>query len=312
MTVTVMNALMRSLVEPHLPDWVEPRWFSSHEELLELAPQAEIGWFDTFDFDHTRAAMRAGTSLVWLNTIAAGVESFPLDVLEERGVVLTNGAGLNAVPIAEYIVMAMLVIAKGYREVARSQQRREWLTEAPGTASLNGTRLLIVGAGGIGQRTRALLAPWGVDIAEVRRSASDGALGPDEWRARLGEFDWVLCLVPSSDRTEAMFGQAEFAAMKQGAAFLNFARGELADQDALMASLDAGHLGAAWLDVAVPEPLPAEHPLWRYDNVHISSHLSGRSQDTLFRLGAERFVENLGRWKRGEPLVARVDYDLGY
>jgi phosphoglycerate dehydrogenase-like enzyme len=256
--------------------------------------------------------MREGVNLKWLNTIAAGIESFPLDVLKERGVVFTNGAGLNAVPIAEYVVMGMLVIAKGYREVARSQERKEWLLQPPGTRSLEGTSMLIVGAGGIGQRVRELLGPWGVSVTEVRRSASDGALGPDEWRARLGEFDWVLCLVPSSSATEAMFGEAEFTAMKQGAAFLNFARGELADQDALMASLDAGHLGAAFLDVAVPEPLPADHPLWNYDNVHISSHLSGRSQETLFRLGAERFLENLGRWKRGEPLAATVDYDLGY
>jgi len=312
MTIAVLNQFVRGLLEPHLPAWLEPRWFSSTDELYDLAPKAEIAWFDSFDLPSTYEATRRATGLKWLNTLAAGVDPFPLDLLRERGVVLTNGAGLNAITIAEYAVMGMLVIAKGYREVVRAQERHEWLHEAPGKRELYGSRALVVGAGGIGGRIGELLRPMGVEVSEVRRRPAAGALGPDQWRARLGEFDWVIVAVPATADTDRMIGASELAAMKPGAALLNFARGAVIDQDALVASLRADHTGAAFLDVTSPEPLPADHPLWSFDNVHVTSHLSGRSQDTLFRRSAERFLDNLGRWHRGEPLVSRVDLGLGY
>lgn len=312
MTITVLNTLVRPLLEDRLPDWVEPRWFTSSQELLAVAPYAQIGWFDGYNTAATYAAAHRAERLKWLNTLAAGVDPFPLDALRERGVVLTNGAGLNAITIAEYAVMGMLVIAKGYREVARSQDRREWLGKAPGKQELFASRALIVGAGGIGSRIAELLTPWGVEVTQVRRSPAKGALGPEEWRGRLGEFDWVILTVPSTPETEGLMGADEFAAMKPGAAVLNFARGAVLDQSALMAALDAGQVGAAFLDVTDPEPLPPEHPLWGYDQVHITSHLSGRSQDTLFPRAAERFLANLGHWERGEPLESQVDLVQGY
>jgi len=312
MTTAVLSALIQPFLEGRLPDWVEPRWFKHREELYEAAADAEIGWFDSFDLEATYEAVRRAKKIRWLNTVAAGIDPFPLDILRERGVTFTNGAGLNAITIAEYAVMGMLVIAKGYREVVRSQERREWLHDAPGKQELYGSKALIVGAGGIGSRIGELLRPWGVEVTEVRRNPAPGVLTPDQWRSRLGEFDWVLIAVPSTPDTEKMFGAAEFAAMRKGASILNFARGAVIDQKALMTSLDEGHLGAAFLDVTDPEPLPSEHPLWGYDNVHITSHLSGRSQDALFARSAERFIENLGRYGRGEPLVAEVDLSLGY
>src|SRR5690606_11376805 len=194
----------------------------------------------------------------------------------------------------------------------RAQDRHEWLADSPGKIELYGTKALIVGAGAIGRRIAALLAPFNVGITEVRRTPAPGALGPDEWRARLADFDWIIVTVPATAETEGMFGAAEFAAMKPGAAILNFARGTVIDQDALVAAARSGQVGGAFLDVTDPEPLPADHPLWACDNVHISQHLSGRSQRAVFRRGAQRFLENLGRWERGEPLLGTVDLTLGY
>lgn len=312
MTIAVISARARPLLEHRLPHWVEPRWFSSSDELLALAPEAGIGWFDTFDFSHSFKAYHLAEKARWLNTMAAGVDPFPLGLLRQRGVIFTNGAGLNAGAIAEYAVMAMLTVAKGWRQVVRAQDRSEWLSEAPGRQELFGSKALIVGAGGIGGRVSELLRGFGVEVTEVRRRSAPGVLTADEWRARLGEFDWVLITVPSTPDTAGMMGAAEFAAMKRGAAVLNFARGAVLDQQALMAALDAGHIGAAFLDVTDPEPLPAGHPLWSYDNVHISMHLSGRSQQSLYRHGADRFIANLARWERGEPLVGQVDLERGY
>ena len=237
MTFTVLNAFTRDLLEGRMPGWVEPHFFSSTEELYELAPQAEIAWFDSYELDSTYEATRRAGKLKWLNTLAAGVDPFPLDLLRQRDVTLTNGAGLNAITIAEYAVMGMLVIAKGYREVVRSQERREWLHEAPGKMELFGSKALIVGAGGIGGRIGELLRPWGVEVTGVRRNPAPGVLTMEDWRGRLGDFDWVIVAVPSTPDTEKMMGADEFAAMKPGASVLNFARGAVIDQEALMAAL---------------------------------------------------------------------------
>lgn len=312
MTVTVLSTVARPFVEGRLPAWVEPRWFASVDELWALVPEAEIGWFDGAPYSVGVEAPKHAPRLKWLNTFMAGIESWPLAVLRDRGVVFTNGTGVNDIAVAEYAVMGMLVMAKGYREVVRAQDRHEWLADAPGKIELHGTRALIVGAGAIGKRIAAMLAPFHVEVTEVRRNPARGALGPDEWRARLSEFDWIIVTVPATAETEGMFGAAEFAAMKPGAAILNFARGTVIDQDALVTAAQSGQVGGAFLDVTEPEPLPADHPLWACDNVHISQHLSGRSQRAVFRRGAERFLENLGRWERGEPLLGTVDLTLGY
>jgi phosphoglycerate dehydrogenase-like enzyme len=312
MTIAVLNTMIRPLLEGRLPDWLDVRWFSNSEELLALAPEAEIGWFDSYDYPATYQAVRRAVKLRWLNTLAAGVDHFPLDLLRENGVIVTNGAGLNAITISEYAIMGMLTVAKGYREVARAQDRHEWLTDAPGKAELYGSKALIIGAGGIGGHIADRLAPFGVEVVTVRRTPALGALGLDQWRARLGEFDWVIVTVPSTAETAGMIGSAELSAMKPGATLMNFARGAVIDQDALVTALQAKHIGAAFLDVTSPEPLPADHPLWSFDNCHITMHLSGRSQNTVFSRSAERFLENLARHARGEPVSPQVDLFLGY
>lgn len=312
MTVAVLTALARPFLEHRLPDGVEPLWFETPEQLLDLAPRAEIGWFDVLGSSAAGDAARRAQTLRWLSTMAAGVNHLPLDLLAQRGAVLTNGAGLHADSVAEYALLGMLTIAKGYRAVVRAQDRHEWLREPPGTGELAGSSALIVGAGAIGARIGRLLQAFDVDVTEVRRSGAPGTLGPDAWRDRLGAFDWVVLAVPSTPETRGMIGRQEFAAMKPGAAILNFARGDVIDTDALLDSIDAGRLGGAFLDVTDPEPLPPGHPLWQRENVHISMHLSGRSQHTTVRKAAERFLVNCRHFVAGEPLDHVVDLSAGY
>lgn len=313
MTVAVFTSLARPFLEHRLPAGIEPLWFENTGQLLELAPKAQIGWFDSFgEGDAVVEAVRRADTLQWLSTVAAGVDHLPLDLMARRGTVLTNGAGLHAGTIAEYALLGMLTMLKGYRQVVRAQDRREWLHQPPGTGELAGTSALIVGAGAIGGRIAHLLAAFDVTVTQVRRSGAPGTLRPDEWQARLGGFDWVIVAVPSTPDTRGLIGEAEFAAMKPGAVVMNFARGEVIDTAALLAAIDGGRLGGAFLDVTDPEPLPPEHPLWTRENVHISMHLSGRSQDSIFQKGAERFLANCERFLAGSPLEHRVDLAAGY
>jgi phosphoglycerate dehydrogenase-like enzyme len=312
MTVAVLSGLVRPLLEPHLPPEIEPRWYSSVEELLSLAPEAEIGWFDLDKKEPMIEAVRAAVRLKWLNSIYAGLDFLPLDLLAERKVTITNGAGINAITIAEYVVMLMLAHAKGYREVVRAQDRHEWLMDSPGKMELAGTRALLLGLGAIGGLIKTRLEAFDVEVMPVRRSSADGALGPDEWRARLGEFDWVILAVPATPETDGMIGASELAAMKDSVVLVNIARGAVVDQPALVAALEAKTIGGALLDVTTPEPLPSDHPLWNLDNAQITMHLSGRAQSKMFVRSAERFVANCRRYAAGEPLAPIFDPARGY
>ena len=311
-TKLVMAGLVRPLIEPRLPDWVEAHWYMSKEEGLALAPLAEIGWFDMYDKADMAAVISAATNMKWLNSIYAGVDGMPLAQLKAQGTVVTNGAGINAITIAEYVVMGMLTVAKGYREVVRAQDRHEWLMDSPGKVELFGSKALLLGYGAIGKLIEERLKPFGVDVTVVRRSGGENTLGPDEWRARLGEFDWVILAVPATYETDGMIGAHEFAAMKTSATLVNIARGSVVDQDALVTALTTKQIGAAFLDVTTPEPLPADHPLWTLDNAHVTMHLSGRAQDKMFIRSAQRFLQNLQRYQAGEPLEPLVNLDLGY
>ena len=312
MTVTVVSAMVRPMIEQHLPDWVDARFYTSVEEMLELAPHAEIGWFDLEKKEPMLAAIRGAKKLKWLNSIYAGLDFLPFDLLRERGTIVTNGAGINALTIAEYVVMGMLTVAKGYREVVRAQDRHEWLLDSPGKRELAGSKALLLGYGAIGKLIETRLAAFDVAVTKVRRSPGPETLGPDQWRARLGEFDWVILAVPATPETDAMIGATELAAMKSDAVLLNIARGAVVDQAALIAALTERRIAAAFLDVTTPEPLPADSPLWNLPNAHITMHLSGRAQDKMFQRAAERFVTNLHRWGRSEPVEPRFNLDLGY
>ncbi|WP_298467710.1 D-2-hydroxyacid dehydrogenase [uncultured Erythrobacter sp.] len=311
-TIVAISGLIRPLLEPRLPDDLDIRWFMTKEEALEAVPEAEIGWFDMYEQEAMAATLRAATKLKWLNSIYAGLDFLPMDVLIERGITVTNGAGINAITIAEYVVMGMLNIAKGYREVVRAQERREWLLDSPGKRELAGSKALLLGYGAIGKLIQPRLEAFDVDVTVVRRSGGEGVLSPDEWRGKLGEFDWVVLAVPATPETEGMIGTDELAAMKSDAVIVNIARGSVIDQSALIGALESKKIGGAFLDVTTPEPLPEDHKLWTLDNAHISMHLSGRAQDKMFIRSAERFLDNLDKFRRGEPVAPVFDPIRGY
>lgn len=316
MTILAISGLIRPMLEHRLPQGLDVRWFMSHEEAMEAVADAEIGWFDMNDQAAMAETLRAAKKLKWLNSIYAGLDFLPMDVLIERGITVTNGAGINAITIAEYVVMGMLNIAKGYRDVVRAQERRDWLLDSPGKRELAGSKALLLGYGAIGKLIEPRLAAFDVEVSVVRRSPTvsggPNTLGPDEWRARLGEFDWIILAVPATPETEGMIGAAELAAMKSDAVIVNIARGSVIDQPALVEALEKKAIGGAFLDVTIPEPLPADHPLWGLDNAHISMHLSGRAQSKMFLRSGDRFLDNLGKYLRGEPVAPVFDPRLGY
>ena len=306
---------LRPQLEAMLPDGVDVRGFSTLEEALDLAPQAEIGWFDDFTSGAYSRAPGAAVNAKWINTIVVGFDAFPMQVLRERGQIFTNGAGLMPDVVADYAVMGALVLAKRLDEVVRAHDRRDWTRAGPpGTFELLNAKALIIGYGAIGQEIATRLRAFGVTVTGVRRGADSDpeVIGADEWRGRLGEFDYVILAAPNTAETKAMLGAEEFASMKPGVRIINIARGDLIDQPALIAALEAEQVGSAFLDVTTPEPLPPEHPLWGAPNMLITMHLAGQSQSTAFERGAARFIKNLKHYLAGEPLEHVVDMTRDY
>lgn len=310
--VAVLPGLVRPMLEPRLPDWIDARWWMSVEELHAHAAEAEIGWFDMHVKPPMLEAVEMAQGLKWLNSVYAGLDFLPLLELRDRGVALTNGTGLTAIQVSEFAVMGMLTIAKNYRAVVRAQDRHEWLSAAPGIRDLDGSRALLLGYGAIGQSIARQLRGFGVEVVPVSRRGGQGVLKPDEWRAQLGTFDWIVLVVPGTPETEGMIGAAEIAALKRDAVVVNFARANVVDQDALMAALSDQRIAAAMLDVTDPEPLPADHPLWDMENVHITMHLSGMPTPQSMARSVQRFLTNCENYRAGRPLEPRFDPVLGY
>jgi phosphoglycerate dehydrogenase-like enzyme len=312
MMKAVLPAFARPLLEPRLPTDLDVAWFASRDEAMAMIADADIAWVDMQPARDTADVIAAGRRLQWVSTIYAGVDPFDLPAMKANGTILTNGVGINAVAVAEYTVMGVLVAAKRFDQVVRQADGRQWTTAAPGTTELDGSRALIVGYGTIGRLIGDRLRAFGVDVTAVTRSGRDGTLTPDQWTRRIGDFDWVILAAPSTADTHALVGADELAAMKATAWLINIARGDMVDQDALIAALSARRIAGAFLDTVTPEPLPADHPLWSTPNAILTMHLSGRSQTTMYQRGAALFLDNLDAFLAGNHMKNIVDLDAGY
>jgi len=295
-----------------LPSDPEIAWYTDLDSCVAAMPGAEIFWvhFGLTDIDR---AFKAGKDLKWVTSAATGVDGWPLDILRERNIVLTNGAGVGAIPISEYVVMGLLAGLKGLPAMVRAQDRREWLKSPPSMVEMHGKRALIYGYGGIGRAIGDRLRPFGVEVTGVRRNpgGEPGVIAAEDWEARLPETDLLILSVPLTGATSALVGKAQLASLPKGAWIANIARGGLIDKAALIVALKSGHLGGAYLDVTDPEPLPPESELWSLPNLILTPHASWATEHLLER-AAEIFVDNFDRYLRGAKLRNVVDMEAGY
>jgi phosphoglycerate dehydrogenase-like enzyme len=246
----------------------------------------------------------------WVHVLGAGVDGFPFELLGDR--VLTCSRGASAVPIAEFVLAAMLAFEKQLPEVWIEAPPARWNIASLG--GLAGRTLGLIGIGAIGKEVARRALAFDMRVLAFRRSKRPSPVAGVEvvpFEQLLREADHVVVSAPSTPQTRHLLDARSFAAMKPGAHLVNVARGPLVDQEALVAAFDEGRLARATLDVVDPEPLPAGHPLYTHPKVRLSPHVSWSSPDTTSRT-LELFVENLRRWSAGEPLQGRVDVEAGY
>ena len=292
---------------------IETAWYRGVDDLTEAVRDAEVLVIGFIDAAEIRLAVSLAGSARWISSHAAGVDHYPFDLLIARNQLLTNGAGINAPPIAEFVVLCVLSAAKSFPYFLNASEHRQWPENRPPAQELEGSRALVVGYGEIGRAVSERLRALGVHVTGVRRTPSEtpDIIGADEWRGRLGEFDWVLVTAALTHGTRHMFGASEFSRMRPTTWFVNVSRGGLVDHDALAVALATGRPQGAYLDVTEPEPLPALHPLWGTRNVFITGHSAGRSPRSHERY-ASLLLDNLERFRTRQPLRNLVDMTAGY
>jgi len=281
------------------------------------AAGVQVLWRYHLPPERLRRCLDEFPDLKWVHSDYVGVEELPLRELAERGIVLSNGAGIAARPMAEWVVLAILSAAKQLPRFVRQSDAGIW--EVGDTqAELNGAVVLMLGLGAVGTLASAMLAAFGVEVrgctrrprTEIPPGVARLVVG-ENWRRELGEADYVVCALPLTAQTTNMLDGPAFRAMKAGATVINVARGALIDDDALIASLESGHLGGAVLDAFRQEPVADGHRLWGRSDVLALPHVTWSSDHTLddFKW---RFAAQLRRWLSGGAPADLVDLDAGY
>ena len=290
--------------------------------------------------DFKRQDLAAAKQLRWIQWRAAGVEelvSWP--ELVESPIILTNMQRIYAPGISETAIGYILTLAHGLNKYALQTSQHAWgqvdaefmkdlaarrfeeNRDRPLHESLrevSGFTLGTVGLGGIGTDV-AYRAHYGfgmrilsVDPKPLPKPAFVAELHSVDWLPKMvPQVDVLVCCAPHTKESTHMLNESIFQAMKPTAYFINVSRGPLVDTPALVRALKEGWIAGAGLDVTDPEPLPPDHPLWSAGNVIITSHTSGRSDESIER-GLDLFCENVRRYVNGLPLMNVVDKQRGY
>jgi len=283
-------------------------------EIEALLGEIEIaaGWFPN-------NLVRRAPRLRWFQQWGAGADwllRHP-DAID-RDFVLTNTSGIHAIPISEQIIGTLLMFARELHRAVRAQARQQWWRAQPADLfELAEKTMLLVGVGAIGARTAMLASALGMLVEGIRRDPSRAVegvaamYGPEQLRERLAQVDVVVLTVPLSQATRGLIGTAELRAMKPAAYLVNIGRGGTVDEPALVQALSEHWIAGAALDVFAEEPLPPSSPLWTMENAIITGHYAGSTPKYNERAMAI-FLDNLRRYRSGEPLQNVVDKQAGY
>jgi phosphoglycerate dehydrogenase-like enzyme len=268
--------------------------------------------------------------LRWLQLRSAGVDHLAADPPWARGLIVTNARGVYSIPMGEYVSGAILRINQPLAAWAADQAAHRWPPSDEGRLAtvVRGRTAVIVGYGSIGREVARQLHALGLRIVAVKPrpelradpffrvpgtgdpdgSIPDRIVGVEQLADVAGDADYLVLTLPLTAASNGLVGRAVLAALPARAWLVNVSRGALVDEAALVDALTEGSLAGAVIDVARVEPLPPDSSLWAAPNLTISPHVSGATLDFL----GDLVVENVRRYLVDEPLLNRIDPDLGY
>jgi len=280
---------------------------------------ARIGEFEVIYSHPTPAMLQQAKNLKWLCSDFAGIEKYlPDEVWPNPDCILSNSSGAYGPTISEHIVMVLLMLLRRMPEYERDIAKRQWTYLVP-TRSIIGSHFVMVGTGDIGSNTARRLKALGATVTGVCRSgrssepAFDRVVPVSELDSVLPQADAVILALPATAETVGVLSRERIALLREDAYVINVGRGTAIDQEALVEALQNRRIGGAALDVMVPEPLPADHPLYDCPNTIITPHVSGNmSLGLTCDIDVDMFCRDLAHYAKGEALVNYVDRKLGY
>ncbi|PSQ49818.1 hydroxyacid dehydrogenase [Halobacteriales archaeon SW_7_65_23] len=240
--------------------------------------------------------------------VFAGTDHLELDAFEEHGVAVTNASGVHRANMSEYTVGAMVALSRQFPRAWRQKQSRTW--QSYPVRELQDSTAVVVGMGAIGQAVVSRLDAFGVDTVGVRYSPEKGGptdetYGFDEIHEAVAEADYVIVACRLTEATEGLIDADVLMTVPSDAFLINVARGPVVDTEALVDAFRTNDLGGAALDVTDPEPLPADHPLWTFENVMITPHNAGNTPE-YFARRADILAENVAALDADDDLTNRV------
>lgn len=281
-------------------------------------PRIAVAFYSSDMYDENRSrsffsAVRKAPSLRWLHTFNVGVDHPIFGEILARGAKITTSAGTTAVPIAQHAITGLLMFARGFPALLAAQRRHEWIRvrRAGQPKDLAGQTLCVLGLGAIGREIARLGQALGLHVVGIRRSPRQDAdpvdelLPPAALNDVLARTQWLAIACPLTPETRKLIDAAALARLPRGAYVLNIARGAIVDEAALIAALQSGQLGGAYLDVFEQEPLPAESPLWDLPNVVVTPHSAAAATGNEARV-LDLLVANFERWIQTRPMSNEV------
>ena len=248
-------------------------------------------------------------NLKFIQICAAGYDQFGLDALQNRGVRLANGAGVNANAVSEHAMALILALMRQIHVGRDNQRKRHWRGMISDLSAredeLPGKTVLIFGSGTIGGRIARLARAFDTHVIGVKRNLSDydSAIAevhpPDALLDLLPRADVVVLTCPLTPETERVINAEALAQMKSSAFLVNVSRGGCVDEMALVDAVRDGTIAGAGIDVTSEEPLPASSPLWDLDKVIITPHTGGETRSYEDNV-IDVLLENLERLWRGD------------
>ncbi len=287
------------------------------EDFMEAAKEASVIVNWTGRREVVRSVFLMAPKVRWVHSIAAGLDNLLFPELVESEVPLTNGSGVFSDALGEFALGAMLYFAKDFRRLLRNQAARRW--EPFDVDEIAGQTLGIVGYGSIGRAVAWRAHAMGMRVHAFRRRSNlavtdevvEQFYGADDLTKMLSRSDYVAVCLPLTPETRHMISDAEFAAMKASAIFINVGRGPVVDQAALVRALMERKIAGAGLDVFETEPLPEDDPIFQFENVLISPHSADRTREWLDN-AMRFFLEQYERFRNGEQLKNIVNKRQGY
>lgn len=282
----------------------------------------QIGDADAYIGNITSAEVRAGKNLKWVGVMSAGVENvlYPKDGssdLRDSNITLTNNKIVQGPEIADHALAMLLMLSRNLYVLYRNDQQQIWNPRSFHGIELNGKTAVVIGVGGIGTQISLRAYAFGMNVIGVDPEDKPfvpfikRVVKPDQLDDVLPLADVVFISVPDTPKSHKMMGAHQFDLMKKNSYFVAVSRGGIYDMNGLVKAMDEKRLAGAGVDVTDPEPLPKDHPLWKFPNAVITPHIAGRSDQDAGRM-VGTIKENLTRFVEGKPMINVVNKQKGY